>query len=58
MNQPWQVISALETHDLRVNKQQIIQAQAQAGSAVCLKDAGLFGIPRSHLKSHKCVSHV
>ena len=32
MNQPWQVISALETHNLRTNKEQIIQAEALAGN--------------------------
>jgi len=30
MDQPWQVISALETHNLRTNKEQIIEAQVQA----------------------------
>jgi len=34
MDQPWQVISALETHNLRTNKEQIIQAQAESGNAV------------------------
>ncbi len=34
MDQPWQVISALETHNLRTNKEQIIQAQAEWGNAV------------------------
>jgi len=33
MDQPWQVISALETHNLRTNKEQIIEAQAQAGNS-------------------------
>jgi DNA ligase-1 len=33
MDQPWQVISALETHNLRTNKEQIIQAQAEAGNS-------------------------
>jgi DNA ligase 1 len=32
MNTPWQVISALETHNLRTNKEQIIQAEATAGN--------------------------
>ena len=30
MDQPWQVISALELHNLRTNKEQIIEAQVQA----------------------------
>jgi len=30
MDQPWQVISALETHNLRTNKEQIIAAQIQS----------------------------
>ena len=34
MDQPWQVISALETHNLRTNKEQIIQAQAEWGNTV------------------------
>jgi DNA ligase-1 len=34
MDQPWQVISALETHNLRTNKEQIIQAQAESGNTV------------------------
>ena len=33
MDKPWQVISALETHNLRTNKEQIIQAQAEAGNS-------------------------
>ena len=33
MNKPYQVISALETHNLRTNKEQIIQAEADAGNA-------------------------
>lgn len=33
MDMPWQVISALETHNLRTNKEQIIGAQAQAGNS-------------------------
>ena len=33
MDKPWQVISALETHNLRTNKEQIIEAQAQAGNS-------------------------
>ena len=33
MNKPYQVISALETHNLRTNKEQIIQAEALAGNA-------------------------
>ena len=33
MDMPWQVISALETHNLRTNKEQIIQAQAEAGNS-------------------------
>ena len=33
MNKPWQVISALETHNLRTNKEQIIEAEAVAGNA-------------------------
>ena len=33
MNKPHQVISALETHNLRTNKEQIIQAEADAGNA-------------------------
>ena len=33
MDRPWQVISALETHNLRTNKEQIIEAQAQAGNS-------------------------
>jgi DNA ligase-1 len=33
VDKPWQVISALETHNLRTNKEQIIEAQAQAGNS-------------------------
>ena len=33
MDKPWQVIGALETHNLRTNKEQILEAQAQAGNA-------------------------
>ena len=33
MNKPYQVISALETHNLRTNKEQIIQAEADAGNS-------------------------
>ena len=29
MDKPWQVISALESHNLRTNKEQIIEAQAE-----------------------------
>ena len=32
MNQPWQIINDLELHNLRTNKEQIIEAQAQAGN--------------------------
>jgi DNA ligase-1 len=32
MNQPWQVINDLELHNLRTNKEQIIQAQADANN--------------------------
>ena len=32
MDKPWQVISALESHNLRTNKEQIIEAQAQANN--------------------------
>lgn len=32
MDKPWQVISALEEHNLRTNKEQIIEAQAQANN--------------------------
>jgi hypothetical protein len=32
MNTPWQVISDLETHNLRTNKEQIIEAEALAGN--------------------------
>lgn len=32
MDAPWQVIKDLETHNLRTNKEQIIQAQAEAGN--------------------------
>ena len=30
MDKPWQVVKALETHNLRTNKEQIIEAQVQA----------------------------
>ena len=33
LDTPWQVISALETHNLRTNKEEIILAQAEAGNA-------------------------
>ena len=33
MDKPWQVISALETHNLRTNKEQIIEAQVEAQNA-------------------------
>ena len=32
MDYPWQVINDLETHNLRTNKEQIIEAQASAGN--------------------------
>ena len=32
MDKPWQVISALETHNLRTNKEQIIEAQVESGN--------------------------
>lgn len=32
MNKPWQVISQLEIHNLRTNKEQIIEAEATAGN--------------------------
>lgn len=34
MDAPWHVISSLETHNLRTNKEEIILAQAQAGNSV------------------------
>jgi len=33
MDTPWQVISALEVHNLRTNKEEIILAQAEAGNS-------------------------
>ena len=33
MDKPWQVISDLENHPSRINKEQIVEAQAQAGNA-------------------------
>ena len=33
MDKPWQVIGALETHNLRTNKEQILELQAQNGNA-------------------------
>jgi len=33
MDKPWQVISSLEDHNLRTNKEQIILAQAEAGNS-------------------------
>ena len=32
MDQPWRVIGDLETHSSRINKEQIIAAQAQFGN--------------------------
>ena len=32
MDRPWRVISALESHNLRTNKEQIIEAQALANN--------------------------
>ena len=51
MDQPWQVISALEIHNLRTNKEQIIEAQVQAqnteffeGCKLALDSMITFGI--------------
>ncbi len=51
MDKPWQVISALETHNLRTNKEQIIEAQVLAknteffeGCRLALDSMTTFGV--------------
>ena len=39
MNQPWQVIADLETHNLRTNKEEIILAEAEAGNVEFFRGA-------------------
>jgi len=58
MNTPWQVISALETHNLRTNKEQIILAEALAnnteffdGCRLALDSMTTFGVKQVEPKS-------